>query len=133
MWKECRDFAFGNVKDPVNTPKWSLPFPHTVPSYPAKPKRKRDRSIVKKQAPNLNIPTHLPAFPPAYTYSQSRGKEKKTKISVDGTSGGGGDVSTGGGGGGGGGGDFGEVSKRDRKLAETRMIKASLSKIEETV
>ncbi|KAJ1426902.1 hypothetical protein B484DRAFT_450495 [Ochromonadaceae sp. CCMP2298] len=87
-WKELRDFAFEDVKQPTleGTSKWSQPFPFEVPSFPVS---RPYYAVAEEDADALTgaesstrdafVPAHLPAYPPAHTYKRSLSKKRAPK------------------------------------------------------
>lgn len=81
-WKELRDFAFVNVKEPDmrdddGGTKWRMPFLHKVPPFPVHVRRSEapvSENVTEKRP---EIPDHFPPFPPVHTYKRSDTKSKK--------------------------------------------------------
>jgi hypothetical protein len=103
-WKELRDFAFQDVKNPEKTMKWSQPFIHDIPSFPLRQRSKRERIGTNCKHSDPDVPDHCPPYPPSHTYSRSFQKSKTSSS---------------------------EKSARDSRVAALRAAQSCLAKIED--
>ena len=85
-WRELRDFAFVDVKDPEKADedgtKWNQPFLHEIKPFPVHRTRSDTKSNIPIEDPNLRekirpgFPEFAP-FPPIHTYKQTDNNTKK--------------------------------------------------------
>ena len=106
-WRDLKEFA-----TPSNSSEgWNQPFPHEVRPFP----EKSNRRIQKIQHTNesqatqisLNIPTHLPPFPPAHTYKKKQSGLKRKNVE--------------------------STESRNKRLETSRSLKETVAKIEDIV
>ena len=80
-WDKLRDFAFENVKEPTvaSSTRWNQPFPHDVPDFPERQKRRHDeRSFThENRIKASHVPEFLPPYPPLHTYKRTVPSGKK--------------------------------------------------------
>ena len=80
-WDKLRDFAFENVKDPTlaSETKWCQPFPHEVPDFPERQKRRHDERLYSHEIriKAAHVPDFLPPYPPLHTYKRTVPSGKK--------------------------------------------------------
>ena len=79
-WDKLRDFAFENVKEPtLSSTRWNQPFPHEVPDFPERQKRRHDeRSFThENRIKAAHVPEFLPPYPPLHTYKRTVPSGKK--------------------------------------------------------
>lgn len=109
-WKNLRDFAFENVKNPTqeSNVRWSQPFPHTVPDFPERQKRRHDEHISSDRIRGPHVPSFLPPYPPLHTYKRSIQSVKKVSVKVEDE----------------------DPSQRKKRLANIKGLEESLVKIE---
>lgn len=63
-----------------STTVWSQPFPVSIPNFPAKRRRRELLQPIGESVPEW-MPQHLPPFPPAHTYKNTRSIAKAKKTS----------------------------------------------------
>ena len=80
-----RDFAFENVKNPTqeSNVRWSQPFPHTVPDFPERQKRRHEEHISSDRVRGSHVPEFLPPYPPVHTYKRSIQNVKRNIIKIE--------------------------------------------------
>jgi len=112
-YKQLRDFAFEDVKNPniTSITKWCEPFPFIIPSFPVRQRIKLEtKSIDVAHIREKNIPEHLPPFPPRHTYSRTF-KKRSLSTQEDGNK--------------------TDSSSRKKRISAINSIQESLSKIED--
>lgn len=88
QWKQLRDFAFEDVKNPTadNSTKWCQPFPTDISNFPVD--MSGSTGMAEADMKSLNdgsrirdpfIPSHLPAYPPLHTYKHTRSAAGKKR------------------------------------------------------
>ena len=84
-WTNLRDFAFENVKNPTqeSNVRWSQPFPHTVPDFPERQKRRHEEHYSLDRARGPHVPSFLPPYPPVHTYKRSIQSTKKNSVKIE--------------------------------------------------
>ena len=84
-WKNLRDFAFENVKNPSqeSNVRWSQPFPHAVPDFPERQKRRHEEHISVDRVRGPHVPDFLPPYPPVHTYKRSIQSTKKIAVKIE--------------------------------------------------
>lgn len=105
-----RDFAFANVKNPTqeSNVRWSQPFPHVVPDFPERQKRRHEEHISVDRAKGAHVPDFLPPYPPIHTYKRTIQSTKKSSIKIEDE----------------------DASQRKKRMASVRNMEESLIKIE---
>ena len=112
-YKQLRDFAFEDVKNPnvTSKTKWCEPFPFIIPSFPVRQRIKLEtKSIDVNHSSEQYIPDHLPPFPPRHTYSRTLKKRSSTVMDENNKS---------------------DPISRKKRILAINSIQESLSKIEE--
>ena len=112
-WRSLRDFAFENVKNPTqeSNVRWSQPFPHTVPDFPERQKRRHDEHISGDRIRGSHVPSFLPPYPPIHTYKRSIQSIKKVSVKAEDE----------------------DPAQRKKRIANIKSLEESLVKIESSV
>ena len=115
-WRELRDFAFVDVKDPAKQDedgtKWNQSFLYDIKPFPVRTTRS-DTSNIPFEDPNLTedirpgFPKFAP-FPPMHTYKQTENNPKKRSRGSSDT-----------------------ISSKSRHASSVKSIQKSLSRIED--
>ena len=109
-YKELRNFAFKNAKKPQlsSSLNWCEPFPCLIPAFPVRQRVKLEPRL-EEEGRSVLIPSHLPPFPPKYTYSRTSKRKEGIDNSTE------------------------PMHSRKRKLSEIDSVRDSLAKIESEV
>jgi hypothetical protein len=81
-WRELKDFAFEDAKNPHQRQRWHEPFPFHVPNFPIAPKEQKIVALGDRSQGD-HVPSHLPMYPPSHTYKQTTVGTKSKKRSVE--------------------------------------------------
>jgi hypothetical protein len=76
-WRNLKEFAFEDVRNPRKRRRWHEPFPFSVPTFPMVTKDTSVTVNLGEQVQGSNVPSHLPKFPPTHTYKPDIVKSKK--------------------------------------------------------
>lgn len=90
--------------------RWSQPFPHVVSDFPERQKRRHEEIISGDRVKGAQVPDFLPRYPPVHTYRRSIQTSKKSSVRLEDE----------------------DSSQRKKRIANTKALEDSLTKIEST-